>query len=684
MNTRSKRPLDRIRITLLAAVILSTVALGCRSLSGLSLPPTPTIISEPTPSPTPLPPIPVEPGENNPNEPVFIIGDIPFTSPFFLRTNYEPFVLLEDEAGFIQRNKEFTFRLDEQAIGPVEFQGEDKPLTYSLALPSIPQGTQSDLDNDGHDDPGVQVFAIAYWVNTWGGPFLEPRDGRGWSTSYVSTITDPEKDDEIVGGILVVWAPDDRQSFPSGFGADGKLFTQDDPAAPIPAGYNLVDLNKEPFRFYKEARPRINLNEGDIAVNDYSSKSYPEAFAALVEKVGREYPFTKEKGINWQALKVKYEPRVAAASDDQEFYKVIHEFIQEIPDGHVGIQINTQVFLEERGGGFGMILTELSDGRVLVTKVFPDSPANKAGIEIGAEILNWDSKPVSEALDAVSPYFGPYSTKQDKQLEQVLFLTRVPEGTTVDVTFRNPGDTKDQEASMKSVVELSSLFSALPESSKDQLVIPVEGQVLDDSGLGYIRVNTFLDDSSLTARLWEHFIKGLIDNKIPGLIIDLRANSGGNAQLPLDFAGYFFKEEFTLYETLYYNEITGIFEKTSSTEKIDPGPLYYDGPIAVLVSPYCFSACESFAYALSRQGRSTVVGHYPSAGAFGEVGRGQYKLPGDISMQFPTGRSETPDGKLLLEGTGVIPDIIVPVTEDSALGKVDAVLQAAIDVVLNK
>jgi len=76
------------------------------------------------------------------------------------------------------------------------------------------------------------------------------------------------------------------------------------------------------------------------------------------------------------------------------------------------------------------------------------------------------------------------------------------------------------------------------------------------------------------------------------------------------------------------------------------------------------------------------VGHSPSAGAYGEVGRGQYDLPAGLSMQFPTGRSETPGGDLLIEGVGVLPDILVPVTLESVLGQVDAVLQAAIEALL--
>jgi carboxyl-terminal processing protease len=659
------------------------MTLACR-ITGLPSLATPTIPSTPTLIPSPLPPIPVEPGAKNPDEPVYITGDIPFTSPFFISSTYEPFVLLEDEAGAVKHNKDFTFRLDEQVIGPVELHGSDKPLTYSLALPSVPQGTQLDLDNNGVDNSGVQVFAIAYWSNTWDGPFLEPRDGRGWSTAYVSTITDPEQDDAIIGGTLIVWSPDDQQSFPSGFGPDKKLFTSDDPVAPIPAGYNIVDLSKDPFTFSKEARPRIVLNEGEIAVNDYSSMTYAQAFEALISKVEREYPFTKEKNVNWQALKSKYAPEIDKAKDDTGFYKVLHNFIQEIPDAHVGMPINGQIFFDEHGGGFGLVLAELSDGRVLVTKVFPKTAGDLAGIQVGAEILTWDSQPVTKAIDAVQSYFGPYSTAAHRRLDQVIFLTHVPVDTVVKVSFQNSGDTTAREVSLKAEAEYDSLFAAIQQFNLDPVAPPVEGQILDESGLGYIRVNTFLEDYSLMARLWEHYIKGMIDNKVPGLIIDLRSNSGGNADLATQFAGYFFDKTIPLFQSYYYSEITKTFEVGGLPELIEPGPMLYNGPLAVLVSPYCVSACEGFAYALSQEDRSIVVGHFPTAGGFGEVGRGQYKLPGNITMQFPTGRNETPDGKVALEGVGVVPTITVPVTEDGALGKQDDVLNAAIKALLEK
>ncbi|MCZ7552825.1 MAG: S41 family peptidase [Anaerolineales bacterium] len=133
-----------------------------------------------------------------------------------------------------------------------------------------------------------------------------------------------------------------------------------------------------------------------------------------------------------------------------------------------------------------------------------------------------------------------------------------------------------------------------------------------------------------------------------------------------------------LYENHYYNENTGKFEPTGYPTRIRPAPLHYKGPIAVLVSSDCVSACEGFAYAMQHDQRSVVVGHYPTAGAFGEVGLGQYSLPGDFKMQFPTGRPVSPDGKVVIEGVGITPEIVVPVTLESALGQIDAVLEAAI------
>jgi carboxyl-terminal processing protease len=565
----------------------------------------------------------------------------------------------------------------------VDFTDDENTLQFNLALPSIPQGTSLDLDNDGEEDNGVQVFAVAYWSNTWGGPFLEPRDGRGWSTAYASTITDPNQDDEIIGGFLIIWSPDDEQGFPTGFGSDDELFTADDPVASVPGGYSIVDLNQEPFEIYKEPQPFFELVEGASAVKDFSDMDRGEAFEAMFTRVAREYPFTEEKEIDWEALESEFFPRAAAADNPDDYYRVVRDFTFAIPDAHVGVSFNAQVFFEDAGGSFGLVLAQLTDGRIIVTEVIPGTLGAQEGIQVGAQIISWDKRSAQQALAETLSYFGPYSTSHHEAQDKLIFLTRVPPDTRVEIEYQNPEESP-KEVTLQAAVEYDSLFEALPGFTDDELMLPLEAEVLDASGLGYIKINTFSDDYNLMARLWDGHIEALLENEVPGLILDLRVNGGGSGGLAMDFAGYFFSEEIILHERSYFNELTGQFEAREIPTRVEPGPILYEGPIAILVSPTCISACEGFTYALTQRENTIVVGHFPTAGAFGEVGRGQYELPDELSLQFPTGRPETLDGQLVIEGLGVTPDIFVEITEDSALGLEDAVLTAAVEALLEE
>ena len=82
-----------------------------------------------------------------------------------------------------------------------------------------------------------------------------------------------KRNGEIVGGIFLVYAPDDQQGFPSGFGEDGLLFTEDDPIVILPEGYTIVNLDAEPFSFDRSRNPVVDLIEPEgIALVDYSEQ----------------------------------------------------------------------------------------------------------------------------------------------------------------------------------------------------------------------------------------------------------------------------------------------------------------------------------------------------------------------------------------------------------------------------
>ena len=85
----------------LALLSLLLSVLACKLSESSSTPTSiPTPPAEPIATFTPLPAVHVQPGEAHPDEPVFISGEIPYTSRFFVDSLAEPFVMLEDEAGF--------------------------------------------------------------------------------------------------------------------------------------------------------------------------------------------------------------------------------------------------------------------------------------------------------------------------------------------------------------------------------------------------------------------------------------------------------------------------------------------------------------------------------------------------------------------------------------------------------
>ena len=266
----------------------------------------------------------------------------------------------------------------------------------------------------------MQVFATAYWPNAVAGPYSEGDDPSfGWPNYLASTVIDTENEDEVIGGKLVVWAPDDKQQFPTEFGADGKLFTQDDPVGPVPAGYSVIDLDKKPFAISQDATQDLKLYEpNDVKIKDFTKLSYSEAFKQMTDILRKEYAFNgiQGKGPDWDALDREFTPRVAEAEskrDAEAFSAAIHDFTLQFHDGHVGVGEDPNVsalFRQQAGGGYGFIGRELDDGRFIVTYVLKDGPADQAGMAVGAEVTAFGDKPIKQAIGEVKPFEGPFST----------------------------------------------------------------------------------------------------------------------------------------------------------------------------------------------------------------------------------------------------------------------------------
>ena len=626
------------------------------------------------------------------NEPYVITGTLTYTNDIITTYYIENEVALVDMQGFVTRNKEWIIPVSSQTLGFLQIDAPNKTGSYTLQLPEVPTGQFADVDNNGKQDTGVQIFAVSYWPNLTGGPYAEGDDqSRGWPSYLASVRTDPENQDEVIGGNLVVWSPDDKQQFPTGFGSDGKLFTADDPVGPITVGYSIVNLDTQTFTVSQPAKPDLTLYEPpDAAIKDFSNDSYTQAFDALMTFLRTDYAFNGIQGKqpNWDQLVAQIRPRVQQAEqnlDGTAFYEALRDFTYAFTDGHVGINAGNffqQDFQANYLGSLGFTARILDNGQVMVNSVLSNGPAEAAGMQAGAILTQFNGQPVMDAINAEPLFFGLQSSQTGILYSKTIMLNRTKVGVQVPVKFTNPGG-QPQTATLTAVSEVDSLLQELG-YNQSQALLPVELQTLTVNGsdIGYIKINSNYDDLNLIIRLFQRGLQKFQDNKVAGIIIDLRYNPGG---ANLGLAGFLTNQIISLGQLEYYSSSTGKFEPEGVPDQVTPNvEQYHFDKMALLVGLNCSSACELEAYGFSQVPAMMVIGQYPTSGIEAEVSRGQIKMPEGISMQFPTGREVLPDGSLFLEGQGVRPTLKVPVNESTVLSSIDVVLQAAENAILGK
>jgi C-terminal processing protease CtpA/Prc len=619
---------------------------------------------------------------NDQGGPRFISGQANYTFPYFRTFLPQPYIILYDVAGLVERDVDFYPSQQSQVFGTITTDPFTSPFTYELPLPLTPRGELRDVDNDGINDVGVMIFAVTAVSNTWADPFLEERDNfiAGVLQSVVIS-SDVDSFLEIERGSLLIYAPDDAQGFPSGFGPDGKLFTADDPIVLLPQGYTVVNLNSDPFTFDRSAKPLVDLVEAeDAELDDFSDQTYVQAFDSMIDLLSRQYAFTEYKGIDWDALSAQFRPRIEEAernNDRAAYRRALRDLAWSIPDGHVSGPVEIEDFQREAVGGLGFALRELDDARVIVTFLSPNGAAQRAGVLPRAEILAINDTPIQQALDATIPWTSPFSTDHNRRLEQLRFVHRAPIDTPMRLTFRNPGEA-ERTVDLTTQFDPESYTAAALNQPLEGTELPVEFRMLEN-GYGYLAMYSFSDDLPLTVSLWERAIAFLVGNDVPGLIIDMRQNGGGSGYLGDQLPAYFFDDEYMIGNSARYSEARDEFvvnEQTEDNFVVPTNGLIYDGPIAVLISPNCASACEGFTYAMTVNDRAAIVGQYPTAGLGGSVV--PIALPDDTRFSYTNTRSLGTEGEINIEGLGIAPTIRVPVTEETLFAENDVILDAAL------
>jgi carboxyl-terminal processing protease len=272
--------------------------------------------------------------------------------------------------------------------------------------------------------------------------------------------------------------------------------------------------------------------------------------------------------------------------------------------------------IETRGsfGGLGIEIT-IKNGVLTVVSPIEDTPAYKAGIKAGDQIIKIDSNFTKDMTltDAVKAMRGPKGSK----ITLTIHREGVPELFTVPL--------------VRDVIKIKSVKSKeLP------------------GGYDYIRVSTFQEhtdddvDAALQKFQKEH------GGKIKGLVLDLRDDPGGLLNQAVHVA-----DDFLDGGMIVYTE--GRLESQKQKYLSHKKEHYFEYPMVVLVNGGSASASEIVAGALQDHRRAAIVGTQ----TFGK-GSVQTILPLDdkSALRLTTARYFTPNGRSI-QAVGITPDVVV-------------------------
>jgi len=264
--------------------------------------------------------------------------------------------------------------------------------------------------------------------------------------------------------------------------------------------------------------------------------------------------------------------------------------------------------------GLGIEIT-IKEGILTVVSPIEDTPAFKAGIQAGDQIIKIDGD----------------STKNFTLMDSVKRL-RGPRGSKVTITIMREGFAKPKE------------FTLIRD------VIPVRSvrHELLDKNYGYIRISQFQEK---TDSEFEKAMKALEEESkgaLKGLVLDLRNNPGGLLDQAVKISDRFIDSGLIV-------SVEGRKEDQKMKFYAHPDGNLSRYPLVVLVNGGSASGAEIVAGAIQDHGRGILLGTQ----TFGK-GSVQTIIPlkDGSGLRLTTARYYTPNGRSI-QAKGIVPDFIV-------------------------
>jgi carboxyl-terminal processing protease len=279
-------------------------------------------------------------------------------------------------------------------------------------------------------------------------------------------------------------------------------------------------------------------------------------------------------------------------------------------------EVYREMKIDTRGefGGLGIEIT-IRDGLLTVVAPIEDTPADRAGLQSGDQIVRVDGKPAKSLsiMDAVK-------------------LMRGPAGSPLKLTIMR--DSLDKPKDYEIIREIIQIKS-------------VRARLLDQ-GIGYVRLTQFQERTAEDLSTALQQMRSESGAVLTGLILDLRNNPGGLLDQAVKVSDLFLPSGLIVYTE---GREDGSKMRFSAHQQ-DTEPDY---PLIVLIDEGSASASEIVAGALQDHRRAVVLGTQ----SFGK-GSVQTIIPmsDGSGLRLTTARYFTPHGTSI-QARGITPDIPV-------------------------
>ena len=307
----------------------------------------------------------------------------------------------------------------------------------------------------------------------------------------------------------------------------------------------------------------------------------------------------------------------------------------------------------------------------LVWRVAPGSPGAKAGVRAGSTLTHVDTVPVDSLRDRLGRAF-PDNPRKASLLIGALANVRLrgPSGDTARFTIRDArGRTRRYAVVRTPLAGQSTQFGNLP----PMVVRSQVDSVRVAAASGRVMV------PRITLSAWFPVIAPTLNRQLfalrgaPALIIDLRGNPGGVVGMVAGIAGHFADSAVNL-GVMYGRGAT--LNLRANPRRVNPAGERVDvftGPIAILIDPFSASTSEFFAAGMQSLGRARIFGETSAGEALPAA---MMRLPNGDVLMHPIADHEDAGGRRI-EGHGVVPDEVTPLTRRDLLAGRDVTLDAA-------